>query len=65
MDDREKLIFLLGHWKDHTHEHGQTYHTWALKAHDLGEADVSRLLKEVTALSGQIEERLEKARHML
>ncbi len=65
MNDREKLAFLLGHWKEHTQEHGQTYDTWAQKAHDLGEAGVSRLLREITELSAQIEEKLEKASQIL
>lgn len=64
MDDREKLVFLLGHWKEHNHAHRQTYRAWALKANDLGEVEVSQLLTEVTDLSGQIEEKLDKAHHI-
>ena len=65
MNEREKLVFLLGHWKEHDHTHRQTYREWALKADDLGEAEVSHLLREVSDLSDQIEKKLDKARQLL
>lgn len=65
MDEREKLVFLLGHWKEHNHAHSQTYREWALKAGDLGVAEVPQLLREVTALSGQIEKKLDQALQLL
>ncbi|MFO8102417.1 MAG: hypothetical protein R6U37_09695 [Dehalococcoidia bacterium] len=46
MDEREKLKQLLEHWIEHNEEHAAEFREWAVKAKDLGEADISDQLLE-------------------
>lgn len=58
---QEKLIKLLGHWAKHNREHAATYNEWAQKASGSGLPEIGALLKEIHALSMQIDDAFKKA----
>jgi ABC-type Zn2+ transport system substrate-binding protein/surface adhesin len=57
----EKLTILLQHWIDHNRSHQETYDSWANKATDEKQPQTAEILKEISADSNKITEKLEKA----
>lgn len=60
--ETEKLRILLRFWKQHNHEHAETYLQWAEKAEAAGNADVAGMLKEIAAETEKIDRLFERAR---
>ena len=65
MTELEKLKHLLEHWIEHNDAHVKTYEEWAAKAANLGEADLSIIIKEIAANSKKLDELFRKALGML
>jgi hypothetical protein len=57
----EKLTILLQHWIDHNKSHQETYDSWANKATGESLPQMAEILKEISADSTKITEKLKKA----
>ncbi len=60
--EREKLRILLEHWREHNHEHAETYIQWAEKAKDGGDAALAEMLNEIAVETKKIDALFGKAR---
>jgi hypothetical protein len=47
LSEQDKLGKMVAHWIQHNEEHARSYREWALKAQDMGLAEVRGLLEEV------------------
>lgn len=61
MNELEKLKHLLEHWIEHNDAHVKTYSEWAVKTADMGRADLSGILNEITQESKKLTALFEKA----
>ncbi len=65
MNDLDKLRHLIEHWAEHNSGHSDTYLEWSSKAEAAGREDVSKLLKELSAGTLQLNELLRRAEGLL
>lgn len=61
VNDVEKLMKLMEHWKVHNLEHAETYKLWAEKMKILGRDELSQVIYEIHRRALEINELFEKA----
>ena len=65
MTELEKLKHLLKHWIEHNDAHVKTFNEWASKVEDLGERDLSHIIKQIANDSKKLDELFKKAMEMI
>lgn len=61
VNDVEKLMKLMEHWKTHNLEHAETYKLWAEKMKILGRDDLSKVIYEIHQYALKINDLFENA----
>lgn len=65
LSERDKLRKMIEHWIEHNVEHAQSFEQWAERARDMGESEVSELLRRATRDMIQVNGSFDKALTLL
>ena len=61
MDEKKKLLVVIGHWVEHNESHMGEYKKWAQRAGELGLDLVKTEIEEAVGKLSQSNQHLEKA----